>query len=105
MPLIHACVTDPRHGTRDAIVRELAPREVRFVDEEELRRELPEIEMLVHGVAVPNMDWSRATRLRLIHFLGAGVDGFFPARGLPPNVVVANARGIHGNEMRDHALA
>ncbi|MBK6692490.1 MAG: D-2-hydroxyacid dehydrogenase [Myxococcales bacterium] len=73
-------------------------------DEALLASSLPALDVLVCGRA-PRPDWSAATRLRLVHFLGAGIDGFFPARGLPSNVVIANARGIHRDAMRDHVLA
>lgn len=65
---------------------------------------LPEIEVLLCGFAPP-IDWSSATRLRLLHFMGAGIDHFLPATGLAPHVAIANARGIHAMEMRDHTLA
>ncbi len=102
--VLHACVDDTRHGTQEAIRAALAPREVRFVPLSDLPARLFEIEVLICGSA-PKIDWSTAAKLKLVHFLGAGVDGFFPARGLPANVIVANARGIHALEMRDHTLA
>lgn len=102
------------HLARDedarGVIRALAAssaREVRFVDADDPRAlvgRLPEIDVLVCG-RPPRVDWSGATRLRLLHFLGAGVDGLFPAHGLARGVVIANARGIHAHAMRDHALA
>src|SRR5262249_33729424 len=65
---------------------------------------LPDAEVLVCGVA-PRVDWARATGLRLLHMLGSGTETLWPARGLPPSVVVTNGRGVHLPEMRDHVLA
>jgi phosphoglycerate dehydrogenase-like enzyme len=104
--VLHACVDDTRHGTQSAIedVAQRLGRKVRFVRESDLEDALPEIEVLICGSA-PKVDWSGGAKLRLVHFLGTGVDGFFPARGLREEVIVANARGIHAHEMRDHTLA
>jgi phosphoglycerate dehydrogenase-like enzyme len=65
------------------------------------------VEVLVVGEPhrARDLAWERAHRLRLVHFLGAGVDGFFPCAGLRDDVVLANARGIHATAMRDHVLA
>lgn len=79
-------------------------RAIEFVDEQNLDAKLPEAEVLLCGVA-PKIDWSVAKRLRLLHFMGAGIDHLWPATGLDPNVVIANARGMHAMEMRDHTLA
>lgn len=81
-----------------------AARRVAFVDEQTIAAALPEIEVLLCGIA-PRIDWSPAKRLRLLHFMGAGIDHLWPARGLDTRVVIANARGIHVPEMRDHTLA
>src|SRR5687767_1956793 len=102
--VLHACVDDNRHGTQVALRSALAPREVRFVTAVDLPSVLPEIEVLICGSA-PKVDFRDAKKLRLVHFLGAGVDGFFPPNGLAADVVIANARGIHAKEMRDHTLA
>lgn len=79
-------------------------RRIEFVDEQTLVATLPEVEVLLCGVA-PRIDWSSAKRLQLLHFMGAGIDHLWPATGLDENVVIANARGIHALEMRDHTLA
>lgn len=81
-----------------------AERSFEFVDDQTIEKTLPNIEVLLSGIA-PRIDWSPAKRLRLLHFMGAGIDHLWPAAGLDPNVVIANARGIHGLEMRDHTLA
>ncbi len=81
-----------------------AGRDVTFVDEHELAVGLGDVEVLLCGVA-PRVDWSRATRLSLIQVLGSGTDSLWPVTGLPERVQIANARGVHLPEMRDHALA
>jgi phosphoglycerate dehydrogenase-like enzyme len=43
--------------------------------------------------------------LQLIQTIGAGVDAVLPAPDLPASVRIANARGIHGEQMSEHALA
>lgn len=79
-------------------------RAVEFVDEENLGANIADVEVLLCGIA-PKIDWSAAKRLRLLHFMGAGIDHLWPAVGLDPSVVIANARGMHAMEMRDHTLA
>ncbi len=81
-----------------------AGRTIAFVDEQTLSPILPDVEVLLCGVS-PRIDWSPAKRLRLLHFMGAGIDHLWPAVGLDPGVVIANARGIHAMGMRDHTLA
>jgi len=53
----------------------------------------------------PRGVWSGARRLQLIQTIGAGVDTVLPASDLPAGVRIANARGIHGEQMSEHALA
>lgn len=79
-------------------------REVTLCDRDEFGAYVEEAEVVLCGYA-PRADWSKAKRLRLLHFMGAGVDMLWPAEGLPGDVVIANARGIHAMEMRDHALS
>jgi len=81
-----------------------ADRKIEFVDEETIAAILPEVDVLLCGIA-PRIDWSSAKRLQLLHFMGAGIDHLWPAKNLDPRVVIANARGIHAMEMRDHTLA
>lgn len=69
-----------------------------------VRSALPEIELLFAGEP-PSVDWAAATRLRFIQFMGSGTEGIWSATGLRRDVLLANARGIHLPEMRDHALA
>lgn len=102
-PVLHAYLGED-DAARAALARALKGRQVRFVDEAELAACLPEVEVLLCG-HTPRLDWSRAEKLRLLHYLGAGVDALWPAHGLRPDVIVASSRGIHGREMRDHALA
>ena len=72
--------------------------------EEDLRAGLPEVEVLV-AFRPPRGIWAPARSLRFIQMMGAGVDALLPAPDLPPGVLVANARGIHGAQMSEFALA
>lgn len=101
---IHAIVS-PSRETRDHITAVLERAAVRavHVTERELVARLGSVRVLLCGVA-PRIDWSSATSLELIQMLGSGVDSLWPADGLPPRVEVANVRGIHLPEMRDHVL-
>jgi phosphoglycerate dehydrogenase-like enzyme len=53
----------------------------------------------------PRGHWARATELRLIQVLGAGVDGILPAPDLPERVVVANQRGMSAEPMAEFGLS
>jgi len=77
---------------------------VRWASPDQLAAGLGEVEALL-GVAFPALDWSAATRLRLVHLAGSGTDRFLPAPGLPGSVVVANARGLSAAAMAEFALA
>ncbi len=74
------------------------------VNPERLLDVLPRIELLIIG-RPPQIDWSAAARLRLIHVAGSGVDPLLPARGLRPEVTITNSRGAHADLVRDHAIA
>ncbi|MBK9258393.1 MAG: D-2-hydroxyacid dehydrogenase [Polyangiaceae bacterium] len=103
--LIHIHIRSDEQA-RAELTTLLAPagRKLEFVDEANIAAVLPDVEVLLCGYA-PRIDWSAAVRLRLLHFMGAGVDYLWPAKGLDPRVVIANARSIHAMEMRDHTLA
>jgi len=75
-----------------------------WTHEPELVAGLGEVEALL-AFRPPRGIWSRATRLRLIQMMGAGVDALLPAPDLPAAVQIANARGIHGPHMGEFALA
>ena len=72
--------------------------------DEELRARIGEIEVLL-AFRPPRGMWSGAQRLRLIQMMGAGVDALLPAPDLPAAVQVTNARGLHGVQMSEFALA
>jgi phosphoglycerate dehydrogenase-like enzyme len=72
--------------------------------DEELRERIGEIEVLL-AFRPPRGMWAGARRLRLIQMMGAGVDALLPAPDLPAQVQVANARGLHGVQMSEFALA
>ncbi len=81
-----------------------AGRPVVHVRAGDIEEALPRMEVLLAGTP-PSVDWSRAVKLRFLQLMGSGTDALWPAQGLPPHVAIANARGIHLPEMRDHALA
>ncbi len=101
---IHVCLPDDVDAVAMASVLEATGRAVIVLAQEELGLRLGEIDVLFCG-AVPAIDWSSAGSLRLVQMLGSGVDSLWPADGLPREVQVANARGLHVAEIRDHALA
>ncbi len=84
------------------IVDALPGRDVVFLDE--LEPALPDIEALVH-LSRQRIDWTPASKLKLIQVGGAGVDGLLPARGLADSVVITNASGSHEPEMAEFAIA
>lgn len=85
---------------------ERASRSIEFLGEREIAARVDEIEVLLAGVAPRGVDWSRASRLRLIQVLGSGCESFVAIEStLPARVEIANARGLHVPEMRDHVLA
>jgi len=88
------------------LLREALPgREVVvWQSEAELRAGLPDAEVLL-SFRPPKGVWAAARRLRLIQMMGAGVDALLPAPDLPAGVQVANARGLHGAQMSEFALA
>lgn len=73
-------------------------------DKAELETSMGDIEVIF--VFRPPRDvWSGAKRLRLIQTIGAGVDAVLPAPDLPPGVRITNARGVHSEQMSEHAMA
>jgi phosphoglycerate dehydrogenase-like enzyme len=104
-PVIHVCL-DGVGVEESALVEPLARSgaQVVSVTQTTLLERLPEVEVLLCADA-PRIDWSPARRLRLLQLMGSGVDTLWPAEGLAEEVAIANARGIHLPEMRDHALA
>ncbi len=72
--------------------------------EEDLRAGIGEVEVLL-AFRPPRGIWADARRLRLVQMMGAGVDSLLPAPDLLPAVRVTNARGLHGAQMSEFALA
>jgi phosphoglycerate dehydrogenase-like enzyme len=70
----------------------------------ELEASIADIEV-IFVFRPPRGVWAGAKRLRLIQTIGAGVDTVLPASDLPAEVRITNARGIHGAQMSEHALA
>lgn len=104
-PPIHLFVDGDEQGEQ-VVARALADagRRVVPVGRSSLAAQLSEIEILLASTP-PKVDWSRAKRLRFLQLMGSGTDALWPAEGLGADVVIANARGVHLPEMRDHALA
>jgi phosphoglycerate dehydrogenase-like enzyme len=71
---------------------------------EEVESLLPEADVVL-GFAVRSDNFVRAARLRWIHCTAASVTGvLFPAL-VESDVLVTNARGLHGDAMAEHALS
>ena len=104
LDVIHACVSD-EEWVRERISRVAGAsgRRVEHVPADRLEPSLDSMDVLLCAEP-PRIDWSRATRLRLLQFMGSGIETLWPATGLPAAVEIANARGIHLPEMRGHAL-
>jgi phosphoglycerate dehydrogenase-like enzyme len=89
---------------REPLRRAFPEREYRVLaDEAALRGGIGEVEVLI-ALRPPRGIWAGAKRLRLLQMTGAGVDALLPAPDLPPEVQVANARGIHAGQMSEYAL-
>ncbi len=92
---------------RDALLEKLPPADwetVCWTNEHEFLAGIEEAEYLL-AFRPPRGHWGKAKRLRLLQMTGAGVDALLPAPDLPPQVRIANARGIHGVHMGEFALA
>ncbi len=103
--LIHAYLP-PMRSLRDVASVALAEagRKVLFLeDAEAVDSALPEMRALLCARRV-TADWSRAEHLELLQVLGSGIEFLTEGPPVPNGIWVANARGIHGNEMRDHVL-
>ena len=80
-------------------------REIRTINgKAELSAAIGDIEV-IFVIRPPRGIWSGAKRLRLIQTIGAGVDSVLPAADLPSTVRLTNARGVHGVQMSEYALA
>lgn len=77
---------------------------VALASAQDLAAALPDIEILYAAVP-PRTGWSAASRLRVIHVMGVGVDHFLPSPDLGKDVVIACARGIFAPEASEHAMA
>jgi phosphoglycerate dehydrogenase-like enzyme len=73
-------------------------------DPAEFESRIDEIQALL-ALRPPREYWARARRLRLIQMTGAGVDSLLPAPDLPEAVAITNARGVHGAQMPEFAIA
>jgi phosphoglycerate dehydrogenase-like enzyme len=70
---------------------------------EEAERLLPEADVVL-GFAVRSDNFARAARLRWIHCTAASVTGVLFPELVESDVVISNARGLHGDAMAEHAL-
>jgi phosphoglycerate dehydrogenase-like enzyme len=103
--LVHLAVAvDPAElATAERQLRRAGLMPYWLASQAELVAHLPRIEFLLVGRPA-ELDWSPAAVLRLVQVAGTGVDGMFPARGLPSTAVVANTRGAHVHAVRDHVF-
>lgn len=93
-----------KHASPEALApfegRELIP----LPDNEAFLDAIGDIEVLF-GFGMDRDHWAEATSLRLIQWMGAGVDALLPAVGLPDSVIVANAKGSHEPQLPEFAIA
>ncbi len=73
-------------------------------DEATLLATVPDLAYLL-AARPPRFGWSRASRLRLLQLMGAGVDHVLPSPDLPGHVSIAGARGLFAAETAEHAIA
>jgi D-2-hydroxyacid dehydrogenase (NADP+) len=86
------------------LIDALPDRNIRMLtDKAQLAEAIEEIEVIL-VFRPPRGLWTGARRLKLIQTVGAGVDSVLPAPDLPPQVAVTNARGIHSDQMAEHAV-
>lgn len=91
-------------------IRSLAPKclpnfeLVFWKDDDEFRQGIKDVEYLI-AYRPPSDIWPKATKLRLLQAIGSGMDHILPAKGLPNNVAIANARGVAAEPMSDFAFA
>ncbi len=64
---------------------------------------LEDIEVLF-GFGMSGDHWARASKLRLIQWMGAGVDNLLPAHGLAEDVIIANASGTHEPQLPEWVI-
>jgi D-2-hydroxyacid dehydrogenase (NADP+) len=60
--------------------------------------------LLTFGPMLKDEVFREAPRLKWVQALGTGVDGVIDQPSLPPNVVITNIRGIHGEPVSEAAL-
>lgn len=77
------------------------------LDDAELARRAPEVDVLVTGGFprdIPHDLWARMVRLRLLQTVAAGVD-HLPYHSIPPHVTICSNAGAHRISIAEHALA
>ncbi len=93
-----------RHASDDVMAlfegREFVP----LADDDAFLAVIDEIEILF-GFGMTRDHWPEATNLKLIQWMGAGVDKLLPAVGLADSVQVANAKGSHEPQLPEFAIA
>ncbi len=102
-PLLHVYGL-PAEVLREPTARAFPDKEVvGLADEESFAVALDEMEILL-ALRPPRGLWAGAHRLQLLQTAGAGVDAVLPAPDLPAHVRLANARGVHAEQMGEYAL-
>ncbi len=71
---------------------------------DDMARGIGEAEVVFASIP-PRTGWAKASMLRLVQMMGAGVDGLLPSPDLPRAVTVAGARGLFASEAAEHAIA
>ncbi|WP_283813942.1 NAD(P)-dependent oxidoreductase [Bradyrhizobium niftali] len=72
-------------------------------DPERLERYIGEANALL-AFNFPVQFFDKAKKLRWFQCTGAGVDSLFPIRDRLANIIVTNARGIHGDVIADYVM-
>lgn len=73
-------------------------------DEESLERHIADADVLV-GQKFPIHLFESARKLRWFQCTNAGIDTVLPIREKATNLIVTNARGIHGDSISDYVMA
>ena len=84
-------------------IKSLADAEVIESDKEDLKKHLEDADVLITNNYSINTEWfKKAKKLKYVHALSAGVEKIL--KTLPENLMLANARGVHGINIAEHIL-
>jgi phosphoglycerate dehydrogenase-like enzyme len=74
-------------------------------DRDSIEKAVPEVDIIFAGSTFPLDVLDRATKLKWIQSMGAGIENFLRAGLIPPDVVLTRVRGVFGNIMSEYATA